>query len=237
MVVLINKKKFLGIMILFLAIGALFTFGNYTMKAFNNTQQPYTKGNKEQSGHVAITCNVDWGNEYLEDLFKTLKEENIKITFMVTGRWASKNPDLVLRIKEEGHEIGNHGYTHLDYSKLDYDSNYKEIKQAKDKIEDIIKEKTCFFEPPSGYYNDHTVKAAMDLNYIPIKWDIDTIDWKYKDDKEEIIRRIKSKKMEDGSIILMHPTKATTESLKTILNIIRENGYKPGRLNDIFKVE
>lgn len=237
MVVLINKKRCIGLAVLLIVMSSIFTFKNQFTDVFNNLDEPFYKGNKEKSKHVAITCNVDWGNEFIDDMLETLSNENVHITFMVTGRWANENPDILLKIKNQGHEIGNHGYMHLDYSKLNYDANYKEIKRSKEKIESIIKEKTMFFEPPSGYYNKDTVKAAKDLSYIPIKWSIDTIDWKYKDNKNEIIRIMKSKKIEDGSIILMHPTKATVESLQSILNIVRNNGYSPGKLSDIFKVE
>ncbi|SHJ44613.1 polysaccharide deacetylase family protein [Tepidibacter formicigenes] len=237
MIVIFNKKKVLALAFILLLIGVGFNLRDFSVKSFNSINEPFYKGNKENSNYVAITCNVDWGNECIDEMLKILNEENIKITFMVTGRWAEKYPEILLKIKKEGHEIGNHGYKHIDYSKLNYNLNYREIKKSKKIIETIIKEKTVFFEPPSGYYNKDTVKAAQDLNYIPIKWSIDTIDWKYKENPNEIIKRVKSKKIEDGSIILIHPTKGSVESLKAIINIVRENGYEVGKLSNIFKVE
>lgn len=236
MVILINKKKWLSLIILSVLLLSVFSL-NKSFNVFNTVEEPFYKGNKENSKCIAITCNVDWGEEYIDQMLKILNDNNAKITFMVTGRWAEKNPDILLKIKKAGHEIGNHGNMHLDYSNFDYDGNYKEIKKAKEKIENIINEETKFFEPPSGYYNKDTVRAAKDLNYIPIKWSIDTIDWKYKDNKNEIINRIKTREMEDGSIILMHPTKATAESLQTIISIVKDKGYNVGKLSDIFKVE
>ncbi|MEJ8554455.1 polysaccharide deacetylase family protein [Tepidibacter sp. Z1-5] len=234
MIVIIKKKKVIRMTLIILAIGMMSLITNYSVSCFNNKQEPFHKGNKENSNHVAITCNVDWGNEYIDTMLETLKEENVKITFMVTGRWADKYPDILMKIKADGHEIGNHGYKHTDYSKLDYKSNYDEIQKSKKIIENIIKEDTKFFEPPSGYYSENTVKAAVDLNYIPIKWTLDTIDWKYKDNPDKIVQRIKSKDMEDSGIILMHPTKATSQALKSIIETIRNNGYEVGCLSDIF---
>ncbi|SHG93825.1 polysaccharide deacetylase family protein [Tepidibacter thalassicus] len=237
MVLIFNKKKLLTLVVLLLLVGIGFNLKYFSVKSFNNIEEPFYRGNKENSNYVAITCNVDWGNEYIDQMLKILDEKNVKITFMVTGRWAEKYPDILLKIKKEGHEIGNHGYKHIDYSKLNYNLNYREIKKSKEIIETIIKEKTVFFEPPSGYYNKDTVKAAKDFGYIPIKWSIDTIDWKYKNNYSEIIKKIKSSKIEDGSIILIHPTNGTIQSLESIINIVRENGYEVGKLSDIFEVE
>ncbi|OPJ57141.1 polysaccharide deacetylase family protein [Alkalithermobacter paradoxus] len=235
MVVIINKKKFL-ILIAIVTILSISTIYNYSIGAFKTMNEPYEKGNNEGSKYVAITCNVDWGNEYIEDMLNILHDNNVHITFMVTGRWADKYPDLLLKIKKSGHEIGNHGFKHLDYAKLDYENNYKEIEQAKQTIENIIGERTIFFSPPSGSFNKHTLEAASNLDYITVKWNIDTADWLYKDNPTKIIERVKSKNMEDNSIVLIHPTKATVETLESIIDIIIDRGYKVGKLSNIFKV-
>ena len=67
------------------------------------------------------------------------------------------------------------------------------------------------------------------------KWDVDTIDWKYREQPDVIINRVKNKDVKDGSIILMHPTKATMECVDDIIEVIRSKGLKPGKLSDIFK--
>ena len=237
MILLVRKKnlKFLGTLALIILV--ILFINNFSLKTFNTVTEPYYEGNVTDSKCVAILCNVDWGEEYINSMLKTLKEENVHITFMVTGRWAKENPEILKKILNSGHEIGNHGYMHYDYSNFDYDANYKQIKKAKDTIEGIINQNTVFFEAPSGYYNKETVRAAKDLRYIPIKWSIDTIDWKYQDDSEAIINRLKSHEIKDGKIILMHPTDATSKSLKTIIQIVKNKGYQCSRLKDIFKVE
>ena len=92
-----------------------------------------------------------------------------------------------------------------------------------------------------GYYDKYiktygkdTVKAANDLGYICYKWDVDTIDWMDKDNPQNIINRIKKKDIKNGSIVLMHPTKATAMCLDDIISIIRTKGYIPGKLSDVF---
>lgn len=242
----LNKSKLKKIIILILVILLGLSGGVMVLKLFNNkpvfnlfngVDLPYERGTKDKSGYVALTCNVDlgWETEYIESILETLKKENVKITFNVTGKWAEKNKDELLKIKKQGHEIGNHGYKHLDYSTLSYEDNYEQIETSKKIIEEIISEKTKFFQAPAGSFGAETVKAAKELGYTSIKWDADTIDWKYKDQPEVIIDRMKKKDIKDSSIILMHPTDATTKCIDDIIAIVREKGLKPGKLSDVFK--
>ncbi|RDY24740.1 polysaccharide deacetylase [Romboutsia maritimum] len=210
-----------------------------TFNLFDAAELPYDRGTKENSGYVALTCNVDlgWETEYVESILETLKKEDVNITFNVTGKWAEKNKDILLKMKKEGHEIGNHGYKHLDYAKLSYDENLEQIRTSKKIIEDVIEENTKFFQAPAGSFGEGTIKAAKELGYTSIKWDIDTIDWKYREQPDVIINRVKNKEMKDSSIILMHPTNATTKCLDDIIKIVRDKGLKPGKLSDVFIVE
>lgn len=244
----LNKNKLKKILIflliiLFIGGGIVFTIKkNESIPSINIldlAKAPYTQGTKKNSGYVALTCNVDlgWEDEYVISILETLKKEKVHITFNVTGKWAEKNKDLLLRIKNEGYEIGNHGYKHLDYATLSYDENYNQISTSKKIIEDALGEKTKFFQAPAGSFGTNTVKAAESLNYICFKWDVDTIDWQDRYNPEKIIERVKNKNIVDGSIILMHPTDATTKCLDDIIEIIRQKNLKPGRLSDVFIVD
>lgn len=236
------KKIIISVLVVLAFIAGVIFFLNRDLSkpTFNsymaNENLPYTQGTKSNSGYVALTCNVDlgWETEYLEGILESLKKEDVKISFNVTGRWAQKNQDMLLRIQEEGHTIGNHGYKHLDYAKLSYDENLEQIETSKKIIEDIIGKETKFFQAPSGSFGEGTIKAAKELGYTSFKWDIDTIDWKNRQEPDVIINRVRKKDMKDGSIILMHPTYATMEGIDDIIKIIRDNGLKPGSLNDIF---
>ena len=242
----LNKKKVKKILIISLVIvlaiiGIIFMSKKGTTPTINmfyKAEEPYYNGTKSNSGHVAISCNVDlgWESEYIEKILKVLDEKNAKITFAVTGRWAEENPEFLLKIQKKGHEIANHGYKHLDYATLNYDKNYEQIKTSKEIIENIIKKETKFFQAPGGSFNKDTVKAAIDLGYTPYKWDIDTIDWKNRQEPEVIINRVKSKDMKDSSIILMHPTHASAEGIDDIIGIIESKNLKPGKLSDVFEL-
>ena len=242
----LNKKKVkkiltISLVIVLAIIGIIFMSKKGTTPTINmfyKAEEPYYNVTKSNSCHVEISCNVDlgWESEYIEKILKVLDEKNAKITFAVTGRWAEENPEFLLEIQKKGHEIANHGYKHLDYATLNYDKNYEQIKTSKEIIENIIKKETKFFQAPGGSFNKDTVKAAIDLGYTPYKWDIDTIDWKNRQEPEVIINRVKSKDMKDSSIILMHPTHASAEGIDDIIGIIESKNLKPGKLSDVFEL-
>lgn len=138
----INKNKLKKIIIslvivLLVVIGILFMViknkSETTFNLFQSADVPYYQGTKAESGYVALTCNVDlgWESEYVEGILEVLKKEDVKITFNVTGRWAEQNEELLLKIKGQGHEIGNHGHKHLDYAQLSYEENLEQIQTSK----------------------------------------------------------------------------------------------------------
>ena len=75
--------------------------------------EPIYRGNP-QKPMVALLINVAWGNEYIPEILKVLNNHQTKATFFFDGSWVEKNPDLAKTIKEGGHEIGNHAYSHPD---------------------------------------------------------------------------------------------------------------------------
>jgi probable sporulation protein (polysaccharide deacetylase family) len=213
-----------------LIIAAVFlTISNNSKEVFY--QDIYYKGTNNEK-IIAFVCNIDWGNEYIQDMLDIFEKNDIRISFFPTGRWAEKNPELVKTIQKYNHEIGNHGYNHLDYGKLNYDKNYEEISKASKVIEDITGIKPKFFGPPSGSFNENTLKAAKDLDYKVIMWSIDTIDWREDSTKELIVQRVTGK-AEESAIVLMHPTANTVKALPDIINFLFQNGYKIGTIGDV----
>lgn len=224
--------------VLFLAITiiALSFFIVTSKKKSQETFSPddvYYKGSKDVNT-IAFACNIDWGNEFIPKMIDIFKEEDVKITFFPTGNWAEKNRDMLKLIDDAGHEIGNHGYSHRDYDKLNFDENKEEILKADKAIKDVIGRSPKFFAPPSGAFNADTVKATKEANYDLIMWSIDTIDWREDSTSEKIIDRVVSK-ADSSAIVLMHPTKHTVEALSSIIKTLKEDGYGIGRISDIME--
>jgi len=232
--VVVNKKilyTFIGFIIFLIAIVIVLCLYNRAEETFN--MDVYYKGNVDDK-IIAFACNVDWGNEYIEPLLDILSNNDIKITFFVTGRWAKDNPDLLKKIYIEGHEIGNHGYEHLEYDKLDYEKNKEQILMAHDVIKNVLGIDLNLFAPPAGAYNENTVKAAKDLDYKVIMWSIDTIDWREDSTKDIIVKRV-IEKIHNSAIVLMHPTAETVKALPIIISYIFDKGYRIGTISDIVK--
>lgn len=226
-----RKNLYIILTVILVLLIILATVWNYsrTIGVFNT--DIYYQGTKDGKT-IAFACNIDWGNEYIDEMLSILKDNNIKITFFPTGRWAENNEDILLEIYNEGHEIGNHGYRHLDYDKLDYKTNYDEINMAHKIIKDIIRESPQYFSPPSGAFNESTIKAAENLGYKTILWSVDTIDWRKDSNKDLIIRRVVDK-IHDSAIVLMHPTGETNKALPEIINNLFQKGYKIGTISDV----
>ena len=233
--IIFNKKALIAlatVLILLVTILMVYVIYNKTEPTIN--QNVYYEGNIDEKV-IAFACNVDWGDECIPDMLDIFNENNMRITFFPTGKWAEKNQDTLKLIYENGHEIGNHGYNHLDYDKLSYEKNKDEIQKSHNIIKNILGIEAKYFAPPSGAFSDNTIKASKDLGYDLILWSIDTIDWREDSVKNVIIDRVINK-AHNSAIVLMHPKEETVKALPEIIKHLNENGYKIGTVSDVLKI-
>jgi peptidoglycan-N-acetylglucosamine deacetylase len=191
---------------------------------------PIYRGNP-QKPMVTLLINVAWGNEYIPGILKTLKESQVKATFFFDGSWVKNNPDLATMISLGGHEIGNHAYSHPDLKQRSREETMDELKKTNDVIEETLGIKPIWFAPPSGSFNQETIFVANELGMKTILWTVDTVDWK-KPATSEMVRRVVSG-VENGTMVLMHPTKAAFEGLETMIIEIKGKGYRLGTVSDL----
>jgi len=228
-----SKKNLLitGI-IMILAFGflsvAFLNQDNTTIAA--GVDDPIFQGNSETKS-VAITVNVDWGEEFLPAMLDEFKKNNALVTFFVTGRWAEKNPELLKQMAGAGHSIQNHGYKHVHFNQLSPTQVTSEIKKAEDIIFGITGVRSSFFASPYGEYNPQLVRTVNGINYKYIMWSADTIDWQ-RPDPTTIVNRV-IKKVHNDAIILMHPTDPTVKALPDMLKKLREQDYQMTTIDKI----
>lgn len=191
---------------------------------------PIYKGNPEKP-MVTFLINVAWGNEFIPPILETLKKHHVKATFFFDGSWTKKNPDLAKAIYNDRHEIGNHAYSHPDLKNFSNEKTMNELKMTNDIIEETLNVKPKWFAPPSGSFKDETVKIAHQLDMFTILWTVDTIDWR-NPNPSEMVSRVVSE-VENGTMILMHPTKSTAEGLEQIIMEIKKKGFKLGTVSDM----
>ena len=181
---------------------------------------------------MALTINVDWGEENIPAILDILDERKARVTFFVTGRWAKKNPELLKIMSNKGHQIENHGYSHPHPDQLSIGANQEEIKKTESIIEGIIGRKTHLYAPPYGEKGASGLRAADALGYQTILWTLDTVDWRADSTPELIVKRIVNpaiqfgiKPNKSGAIVLMHPKANTVKALPVILDQLASDGF------------
>jgi len=191
---------------------------------------PIYKGNPKKP-MIALLINVAWGNEYIPGILQTLKTSKVKATFFFDGSWVKNNPDLAKLINLEGHEIGNHAYSHPNLQQSSRTETMNELQKTNEIIEATLGIKPIWFAPPSGSFNQETILVANELGMKTILWTIDTVDWK-KPATSEMVNRIVSG-VANGSMVLMHPTKPVFEGLETMIAEIKGKGYQLGTVSEL----
>jgi probable sporulation protein (polysaccharide deacetylase family) len=184
---------------------------------------------------VSFIINVAWGNEYLSDILATLKKHNVYATFFLEGNWTKQNPELAKMIVSAGHEVGNHSYSHPDMSKITADKAREQMIKTNEIIEAATGEKCVWFAPPSGSYRDETVKIANELGMKTVMWTVDTVDWR-KPSPDALINRVMSK-IDNGSMVLMHPTASTAKSLDRLITLIEKKNLQIGTVSELMDEE
>ncbi|WP_018132508.1 polysaccharide deacetylase family protein [Effusibacillus pohliae] len=184
---------------------------------------PVYQGNPHKQ-EMALMVNVAWGTEYLDGILQVLRENGVKATFFLDGSWLKKNPDAAKRIVAEGHEIGNHAYTHPDMAALPPAKQAEQIAKTQEEIRKVLGVQSKWFAPPSGSYNETTVKIAREHGMGTVLWTLDTVDWR-RPSQAEIIRRIVPN-AKNGALVLMHPTEPTLGALRTLVPDLKQKGFQ-----------
>jgi len=170
---------------------------------------------------IALTFDDGPHPYYTEQLLDGLKEREVEVTFFVTGEHATLHPDVILRMKEEGHLIGNHTYSHMQLDAGNRETFKEELLQTSQVIEEITGEEVGYVRPPYGAW-DKTLEE--ELNMFPVLWNVDPLDW-CSEDVSGIVNRVVTN-AEDGDIILMHDYYATSVTAAlAIVDRLEENGF------------
>jgi len=176
--------------------------------------------------YIAMTFDDGPSSENTPRLLEMLKQRNIKATFFLIGENAAANPDLVRRILAEGHEIGNHSWTHPQLSKLSDDRVTTEITKTQDAIKNASGYTPALLRPPYGAITARQrewIENQFGLNII--LWSVDPLDWK-RPGASVITQRILSQ-VRPGAIILSHDIhKQTIDAMPATLDGLISKGYK-----------
>lgn len=176
---------------------------------------------------VALSFDAAWGNEDTKTILDILEKYQVKATFFMTGGWVEKYPEDVKSIASLGHDLGNHSENHKNMSTLSKKEIRSEIETVHERVKELTGQEMCLFRPPYGDYDDLVISTALDLNYYPIEWDCDSLDWKDYGTDSIIDTVVNHKHLGNGSIILMHNgAKYTPGALEAVITGIQEKGYE-----------
>lgn len=144
----------------------------------------------------------------------------------MTGGWVEDNPDCVKELVKRGHDLGNHSQHHYDMTTISQSEKESELKSVHDKVKELTGYEMFLFRPPYGAYDNEVIKTAYALNYYPIQWSVDSLDWKDYGVDSIIDTVCNHKALGPGAIILCHNgAKYTADALDTMLTNLEEQGY------------
>ncbi len=219
----LNKITVLSNIAIFIVILLVFNVC-FSLGAQETSGKGYSAIYKGDSGknNACLMINVYWGTEFLEDMLNILDKNNVKTTFFVGGYWVEKNTDILQKIINKGHEVGNHGYFHKNQDKLSITQNIEEIKRCNDLVKKTTDYEMSLFAPPSGAVGENVLQASSSLDMKTIMWTKDTIDW--RDHDSNLILQRATKNIQNGDFILAHPTEHTVKALQGIIDAYKNSG-------------
>src|SRR5258705_3043720 len=197
--------------------GCYYVGSNFFIKVFCSA----TTDQKE----IAISFDDGPATNYTTEILQLLKQDNIKATFFCIGNRIAGNETILKQIKEEGHVIGNHSYSHHFW--FDMFSSKKmldDLKMMDHEMERVTGMRPKLFRPPYGVTNPNLKKAIIKGGYTPVGWSVRSMDTVIKDEKKLLGKIIAS--LKPGAIFLFHDTQKTTLNvLPEFIQEVKNSGY------------
>ena len=181
---------------------------------------------------IYLTFDEGYENGYTGQILDTLKEKNVKATFFITGPYLSKNEDLVRRMVEEGHTVGNHTVNHPSMPDVDDEKLEKELLDLDRKFYELFGESMKYVRPPMGEFSERTVALSKNLGYTSVFWSFAYKDWETNNQKgTEYAKETVLNAIHPGEVMLLHAVSVdNTNALGMIIDEVRNMGYEFGEL-------
>ena len=185
-----------------------------------------------------LTFDAGYENGCTEKILDTLKKHNAKAAFFLVGNYIQRNADLVRRMVQEGHTVGNHTMHHPDMSKLsDFNAFSKELSDLAELYEQTVGQPLPrYYRPPQGIYSEENLKMAQQLGYKTVFWSLAYVDWNNdaQPSREQALSKLLPR-THPGAVVLLHSTsKTNSEILDELLTKWEEAGYRFGTVEELF---
>ncbi len=193
-----------------------------TLERFNGVYLDHS-GEK----NLYLTFDEGYENGYTADILDTLKEKNVQAVFFVTQPYVESEPELVQRMIDEGHIVGNHSVTHPSFPEISFEECQQEIIGLHNYMKENFGYEMSLFRFPMGEFSEADLKVVQDLGYRSVFWSFAYRDWLVDDqpDPQEAITTIESK-CHPGAIYLLHAVSQTNaQILGQVIDDLRRQGY------------
>lgn len=204
------------------------TLKRYNAVYLGNTDQPV----------IYLTFDAGYENGCTSKILDILKKHNVPAAFFLVGNYIASNADLVRRMVEEGHIVGNHTMHHPDMSKLSSKSTFAaELQQLEALfLETTGKELPKYYRPPQGIYSQQNLEMARDLGYQTVFWSLAYVDWNNnaQPTAEHAFAKLLPR-IHNGAVVLLHSTSATNaQILDELLTKWKAMGYQFASIDQLF---
>ena len=195
--------------------------------------EPRNSGGVDCANCVAITYDDGPGAE-TNRLLDKLKAKNAHASFMVIAPSAEQHPELLKRMKAEGHTIGNHTKSHRQLNTLSPEQVSQEIDAGNAAIKKATGQSTRWVRPPYGATNATVDQVTRDKGVSQALWDVDTVDWKDRNSEHVCSSAVQGARA--GSIVLMHDIHPTTvDAADCVIDGLRAKGLEPVSLDRLLR--
>ncbi len=180
---------------------------------------------------IYLTFDLGYEAGFTNDILDVLKESNAKATFFLTGSYANKNEEIIQRIINEGHTVGNHSFSHPDMTTISDEECKEEIMKVHNIIKDKYNYESYLFRFPAGDFSEHALAIAADCGYQSIFWSFAYNDW--DNSKQPDVKSALTKvtdRLHPGAVYLLHPMETNSKILSDFIKTARSKGYEIGVL-------
>jgi len=185
---------------------------------------------------IYLTFDEGYENGYTSKILDVLKENDVKAAFFVTEPYIESEPELILRMKNEGHVVGNHTTTHPEMSSLTDDELFWEITECENAYAELTGEPMDkFLRPPAGVYSIRTLEKTLAAGYKTIFWSYAYKDWEVDNQPGTVeAYNMFVNNYHNGAIVLLHAvSQSNTEALNSIIKTMKEKGYRFASLYEL----
>lgn len=211
-------------------------YADYRVLTQNELGTPSDAFGKLDEKIIYLTFDCGYENGYTEHILDVLKQEDVPACFFVTKTYIRDNVPLVQRMKEEGHQVGNHTITHPSLPTKSYEEIIDEVCGTADYMKEVTGyDMDPYLRPPKGEYSARTLAITHDLGYKTIFWSMAYLDYDVNNQPgtDYVIKHFE-KYHHSGAIILMHNvSESNSEALQTVIQNMKREGYRFASLNEL----